>query len=139
MEEIRILSPTGVIGSGFLESSFERGISMKPHVISCDAGSTDPGPAFLGSGATHFSREGTKRDLRIMLKGRDSLGVPLILGSCGTGGGDAGVDWMRDIALEIANEETLKPIKRKVKKNKYRAFIAVFAGDIRLIDNIALN
>lgn len=107
MEEIRILSPTGVIGSGFLESSFERGISMKPHVIACDAGSTDPGPAFLGSGETHFSREGTKRDLRIMLKGRDALGVPLILGSCGTGGGDAGVDWMRDIALEIASEENL--------------------------------
>ena len=90
MEEIRILSPTGVIGSGFLESSFERGISMKPHVIPCDAGSTDPGPAHLGSGITHFSREATKRDLRIMLRGRDTLGVPLILGSCGTGGGDAG-------------------------------------------------
>ncbi len=70
MEEIRILSPTGVIGSGFLESSFERGISMKPHVIPCDAGSTDPGPAFLGSGTSHFSCEGTKRDLRIMLRDR---------------------------------------------------------------------
>jgi pantoate--beta-alanine ligase len=39
----------------------------------------------------------------------------------------------------IANEETLKPVKRKSKKNTYRAFIAVYADDIRLIDNIALN
>lgn len=39
----------------------------------------------------------------------------------------------------IADEETLKPIKRKSKKNTYRAFIAVYADDIRLIDNIALN
>jgi pantoate--beta-alanine ligase len=39
----------------------------------------------------------------------------------------------------IADEETLKPIKRKSKKNTYRAFIAVFADEIRLIDNIALN
>ena len=39
----------------------------------------------------------------------------------------------------IADVETLKPIKRKSKKKKYRAFIAAYAGDVRLIDNIALN
>ncbi|MFD2724960.1 pantoate--beta-alanine ligase [Hyunsoonleella rubra] len=39
----------------------------------------------------------------------------------------------------IADVETLKPIKRKSRKKKYRAFIATYAGDIRLIDNIALN
>ncbi len=39
----------------------------------------------------------------------------------------------------IADEQTLKPAKRKSKQNKYRAFIAVYARDIRLIDNIALN
>ncbi|WP_242131166.1 pantoate--beta-alanine ligase [Aestuariivivens marinum] len=39
----------------------------------------------------------------------------------------------------IADAETLKPIKRKSNKKAYRAFIAVFADDIRLIDNIALN
>ena len=108
MKEIRVLSPTGVIGSGFLEASFERGIERDPHYIACDAGSTDGGPAFLGAGIPHFSRQGTKRDLRIMLLGRAKLGIPLILGSCGTGGGDAGVDWMRDIALEIAAEEGLR-------------------------------
>lgn len=108
MLEVQVLAATGVIGSGFLESSFERGISLKPHVIACDAGSTDSGPAFLGSGSPHFSREGTKRDLRLMLLGRRRLGVPLIVGSCGTGGGDIGVNWMRDICLEIAQEEGLR-------------------------------
>ncbi|GGD19780.1 pantoate--beta-alanine ligase [Hyunsoonleella pacifica] len=39
----------------------------------------------------------------------------------------------------IADTETLKPVKRKSNKKKYRAFIAVYAGEIRLIDNIALN
>lgn len=39
----------------------------------------------------------------------------------------------------IADIETLKPIKRKSKHKKYRAFIAAYAGEIRLIDNIALN
>ncbi|KAA2219509.1 pantoate--beta-alanine ligase [Maribacter flavus] len=41
--------------------------------------------------------------------------------------------------FEIADVETLSPLKRKVKNKKYRAFIAVYAEDIRLIDNIALN
>jgi len=39
----------------------------------------------------------------------------------------------------IADIKTLKPVKRKSTKKLYRAFIAVYAGDIRLIDNIALN
>ncbi|HET8803036.1 MAG TPA: pantoate--beta-alanine ligase [Aequorivita sp.] len=41
--------------------------------------------------------------------------------------------------FEIANEATLKTAKRKNKASKYRAFIAAFAGDVRLIDNISLN
>ena len=41
--------------------------------------------------------------------------------------------------FEIANEKTLKTVHVKRKDVNYRAFIAVFAGGIRLIDNIALN
>ncbi len=40
--------------------------------------------------------------------------------------------------FEIAEEETLLPIKRKRGAKKYRGFIAVFIENIRLIDNIAL-
>ena len=40
--------------------------------------------------------------------------------------------------FEIANQETLITCKRKVNNNKYRAFIAVFVNNIRLIDTIAL-
>ncbi|WP_299884607.1 pantoate--beta-alanine ligase [uncultured Lacinutrix sp.] len=39
----------------------------------------------------------------------------------------------------IADIETLKPVKRKSKFKTYRAFIAAYADDIRLIDNLALN
>ena len=39
----------------------------------------------------------------------------------------------------IADVKSLKEIKRKSAKKTYRAFIAVYADDIRLIDNIALN
>ncbi len=41
--------------------------------------------------------------------------------------------------FEIANEKTLKTAKRKNKGSKFRAFIAVFADEVRLIDNIPLN
>lgn len=41
--------------------------------------------------------------------------------------------------FEIADEETLKTSLRKTKNKKYRAFIAVFIDNIRLIDNISLN
>ncbi len=41
--------------------------------------------------------------------------------------------------FKIADVDTLKEVKRKSSKKKYRAFIAVYADDVRLIDNIALN
>lgn len=41
--------------------------------------------------------------------------------------------------FEIADEASLLTCKRKNKKKKYRAFIAVFVNKIRLIDTISLN
>ncbi|SDK86218.1 pantothenate synthetase [Salinimicrobium catena] len=58
-------------------------------------------------------------------------------------------DWVRDRFrsessleleyFEIANADTLRPVEEKKEGEKYRAFIAAYSGDIRLIDNIALN
>lgn len=41
--------------------------------------------------------------------------------------------------FDITDVETLTPIQRKQENIKYRAFIAVYAAEVRLIDNIALN
>ncbi len=59
------------------------------------------------------------------------------------------IEWVKsefknrnDLTLEyvqIANAETLQPVLRKQKNKKYRIFIAVYANDVRLIDNIPLN
>src|SRR3979490_1176468 len=105
--EVRVLAATGVLGAGFKVDSLNRGIELKPTFITCDAGSTDSGPAYLGSGKPKLSREACTRDLRLLLKARDILKVPLIIGSCGTSGRDVGVDWMVQIAREIASEERL--------------------------------
>ena len=47
MKEIRVLSPTAILGYGFTIESFIAGMDRKPHVIAVDAGSTDPGPYYL--------------------------------------------------------------------------------------------
>ncbi|MFT6868984.1 MAG: pantoate--beta-alanine ligase [Paraglaciecola sp.] len=59
------------------------------------------------------------------------------------------IDWVKNqfkkhplLTIEyftIADEKTLKTIKNKESGKKYRAFIAVFVGEIRLIDNIRLK
>ena len=41
--------------------------------------------------------------------------------------------------FQIADEDTLTPMIKKQENRKYRAFIAVYAGDVRLIDNLRLN
>lgn len=41
--------------------------------------------------------------------------------------------------FEIADAKTLKPVGEKNENTSCRAFIAAYAGEIRLIDNIALN
>lgn len=41
--------------------------------------------------------------------------------------------------FQIADEATLLPCARKNKNKKYRAFIAVFINNVRLIDTISLN
>ncbi len=41
--------------------------------------------------------------------------------------------------IKITDVDTLSPVKKKQRNKKYRAFIAVYADNVRLIDNIALN
>jgi pantoate--beta-alanine ligase len=41
--------------------------------------------------------------------------------------------------FEIADAETLEPITHKIPGKNYRAFLAVFVNNIRLIDTISLN
>ena len=107
MKEMRILAPTGVLGSGFQEASFEAALARQPDFIGCDAGSTDPGPSHLGSGVPAFPRAAVKRDLRLMLRGARRIGVPLLIGSAGTAGGAPHLAWTVDVLKEIAGEERL--------------------------------
>lgn len=108
MEEIKILSPTAILGYGFPETSFQKGLERNPDFIAVDAGSTDPGPYYLGAGISFTDREAVKRDLKLMLKAGKERGIPVLVGSAGGAGGNAHLKWNEDITREIAEEENLK-------------------------------
>ena len=105
MEEVRIISPTAILGYGFPISSFEAGLKLKPHVIAVDAGSTDAGPYYLGAGVSFTAREAVKRDLKYILKGAYSLKIPVLMGSAGGAGAKPHLEWLLDIIDEVISEE----------------------------------
>jgi hypothetical protein len=101
----------------------ERALSLKPHFIGCDAGFTDPGPAYLGTGKTVFSREAIERDLRLMLIGARRLGIPLLIGSAGTAGADMQLAATHEIVKEIAAEEGLSFRLALIHSEQDRAYL----------------
>lgn len=108
MEELRVLSPTAILGYGFPMSSFEEGMKRKPHVIAVDAGSTDPGPYYLGAGKSFTDRNSVKRDLEIMIPAAIEAGIPVIIGTAGGSGGRPHVELTLDIIREIAENKKIK-------------------------------
>ncbi|MCL2362057.1 MAG: DUF1446 domain-containing protein [Defluviitaleaceae bacterium] len=105
---LKILSPTAILGYGFPMTSWEEGMRRKPDVIAVDAGSTDPGPYYLGAGISFTDREAVKRDLAIMIPAGIEAGIPVIIGSAGGCGAAPHLQWNREIIEEIAVEEKLK-------------------------------
>lgn len=108
MDELRILSPTAILGYGFPQSSFAAGLQHDPHVLAVDAGSTDPGPFYLGAGVSFTDREAVKRDLRLMLSAGCARKIPVIVGSAGGAGATPHLAWTRAIIEEIAREDDLR-------------------------------
>lgn len=106
-ERVGILVPSGMLGAGFDPATVERGMSLKPDVIAVDGGSTDSGPYYLGTGRAKTTAAAVSRDLRILLKAAATARIPLIVGSCGTGGTDSGVDWVAEIVDAILMAEGL--------------------------------
>ncbi len=105
----KVLVPSGVLGLGFSERALAQGLQFKPDIICIDGGSTDSGPAYLGTGTTKYSRAICKAEWKLLMQARDTLGVPLVISSCGTCGTDSMVDWMLEITREIAEELQLHP------------------------------
>src|SRR6516165_1530274 len=107
MASFPLVSATGMLGSGFRAESLDKAISLGARMIGCDAGSTDPGPGPLATGACMFSKAAVRRDTEIMMTRAVTAGIPLVIGSSGTSGSDAGLAWMVGIVREVAREQGL--------------------------------
>jgi hypothetical protein len=132
MREFRILSPTAILGYGFPMASWEEGMKRAPDVIAVDAGSTDPGPYYLGAGISFTDREAVKRDLAIMIPAALERGIPVVIGSAGGSGALPHLKWNREIIEEIADDLkltfTLAVIPGDIDKNA--VFTALEQGRI---------
>ena len=104
MTRTRILVPSGVLGLGFDREALARGAALQPDIICIDGGSTDSGPFSLGTATSKYSRTACLDEWKDLMQVRESLKVPLVIGTSGTSGCDDCVDWMLEITREIAEE-----------------------------------
>ena len=101
-KELKVLTPTGMLGYGFPPQWFERGLSLQPDVITADSGSTDSGPQKLGLGAMTCTYDAYYRDLEMMICGGQKNKIPVFISSAGGDGSDQHVDVIFDMVKDIA-------------------------------------
>jgi hypothetical protein len=106
-KNFKVLSPTGILGYGFPEVSFDRGMEKRPDMIAVDAGSTDPGPYYLGSGKLLTGEDNLKRDLEIILRAGCREKIPVIIGSAGGAGSGKHLEKTLGIIKKIARDDNL--------------------------------
>lgn len=104
---MKIVALNGLLGYGYSEEALNIAFSEKVDYLGVDAGSTDPGPYYLGSGKSFTDRNAVKRDLSLALPKALEHKAPFIIGTAGGAGSKAHVEWLKEIMLEIAKEKKL--------------------------------
>ena len=106
-ESLRYLSLCGLLGYGYAPESLKNALAQELDFIGVDAGSTDPGPYYLGSGKGFVKPLQVKRDLQLILPEIKRRRIPLIIGSAGGSGAAKHVDSVLEIIREIARENSM--------------------------------
>ncbi|MBQ7033216.1 MAG: acyclic terpene utilization AtuA family protein [Clostridia bacterium] len=104
---MKIVALNGLLGYGYSEEALDIAFSEKVDYLGVDAGSTDPGPYYLGSGKSFTDRGAVKRDLALALPRALEHKAPFIIGTAGGAGSCEHVAWLKGILLEIAFEQNL--------------------------------
>lgn len=104
---MKIVALCGLLGYGYSEEALRIAFSEKVDFVGVDAGSTDPGPYYLGSGKSFTDRSAVKRDIALALPLALAQKAPLIIGTAGGAGSEAHVNWLREILFEVAQEQGL--------------------------------
>ena len=117
-KNIKFLSLCGMLGYGYPIKGLKKAIQEDIAFIGVDAGSTDPGPYYLGSGKAFVKEIQIRRDLEPALVIARAKNIPLIIGTAGGSGARPHVDFFCDIMLDLA------------KKNKLSFKLAVIYADL---------
>ncbi len=104
---MKIVALNGLLGYGYSKEALDVAFSEKVDYLGVDAGSTDPGPYYLGSGKSFTDRGAVKRDVSLALPKALEHKAPFIIGSAGGAGSSEHVAWLKEIILEIAKEKKL--------------------------------
>ena len=104
---MKIVALNGLLGYGYSEEALNIAFSEKVDYLGVDAGSTDPGPYYLGSGKSFTDRGAVKRDLSLALVKALEQKCPFIIGTAGGAGSKKHVEWLKEILFEVAKEKAL--------------------------------
>lgn len=107
MTRVKAVAATGMLGSGFRTDSLETAL-RDADFVACDAGSSDLGPFYLGSGQSHASDAAVERDVREILSRARPLGIPAIFGSAGTAGATVQLEKLSDTVRRTAKSHGLR-------------------------------
>lgn len=108
MKELRILALNGFLGYGYTVESLMNGMKMHPDYICADAGSSDPGPYYLGSGNQLVSPSQVYRDLFHVLPSALETHTPIIIGSAGTAGAEPHLQSFLNTLNEVSSDLKLQ-------------------------------
>jgi hypothetical protein len=98
---IKAVAATGALGTGFKAETLTRAVDGADF-IGCDAGSSDPGPYYLGSGEMLASPAALSRDLELMLAAGRKHRIPVLVGSAGTAGARPQLERSVEIIRQLA-------------------------------------
>ena len=98
---IKAVAATGALGTGFKAETLARA-AEGADFIGCDAGSSDPGPYYLGSGQMLASPAALSRDLELMIAAGLEHRIPVLVGSAGTAGARPQLERTVEIVRQLA-------------------------------------
>ena len=148
---MKVLALSGILGYGYSIDAFNNALKQEIAVIGVDAGSTDQGPYYLGSGTAHTTKESVKRDIELSLPFALERKIPYIIGSAGTAGGNVNIEIVKDIINEIAEEKKLsfkmatihteitkEYLKKKLKEGKVKSLGPPELTEIEIDNSVRL-
>ncbi len=148
---MKVLALSGILGYGYSIDAFKNAIKQDLASIGVDAGSTDQGPYYLGSGTCLTTKEAVKRDIELSLPSALERKIPYIIGSSGTAGGDVHIEIVKEIINEISKDKNLsfkmaiihteidkEYLKKKLKEGKVKSLGAPELTEIEIDNSVRL-